>query len=199
MPRITKKASPEPPPAPRVGDRVMLGSSDTVYIVARASSDGKDVDLNLPGTNIERFRVPSGDLKFVELSARAPSKPARPSINVEEIRERLDTARHKRRTRYIFRYSSLCRVSESLSNLLRLLEHRMGFEPMNTGFADQRVSHFAIGALSLKACPGSSSITERACPSSPPREQARHSFHSTYFGCAAVRMYGFTVLNPGKS
>jgi hypothetical protein len=27
-----------------------------------------------------------------------------------------------------------------------ILEHRMGFEPMNTGFADQRVSHFAIGA-----------------------------------------------------
>jgi hypothetical protein len=26
-----------------------------------------------------------------------------------------------------------------------LLEDRMGFEPMNTGFADQRVSHFAIG------------------------------------------------------
>ncbi len=25
----------------------------------------------------------------------------------------------------------------------------MGFEPMNTGFADQRVSHFAIGALAL--------------------------------------------------
>jgi hypothetical protein len=25
----------------------------------------------------------------------------------------------------------------------------MGFEPMNTGFADQRVSHFAIGAHSL--------------------------------------------------
>jgi hypothetical protein len=27
------------------------------------------------------------------------------------------------------------------------MEHRMGFEPMNTGFADQRVNHFAIGAL----------------------------------------------------
>jgi hypothetical protein len=26
------------------------------------------------------------------------------------------------------------------------MEHRMGFEPMNTGFADQRVSHFATGA-----------------------------------------------------
>jgi hypothetical protein len=32
-------------------------------------------------------------------------------------------------------------------SLLKSLEHRMGFEPMNTGFADQRVSHFAIGAL----------------------------------------------------
>ena len=25
----------------------------------------------------------------------------------------------------------------------------MGFEPMNTGFADQRVSHFAIGAVKI--------------------------------------------------
>jgi hypothetical protein len=32
-----------------------------------------------------------------------------------------------------------------------LLEHRMGFEPMNTGFADQRVSHFAIGAHARRA------------------------------------------------
>ncbi len=29
----------------------------------------------------------------------------------------------------------------------------MGFEPMNTGFADQRVSHFAIGAHSYVASP----------------------------------------------
>src|ERR1035437_1528941 len=32
-----------------------------------------------------------------------------------------------------------------------LLEHRMGFEPMNTGFADQRVSLFAIGASCRRA------------------------------------------------
>ena len=30
---------------------------------------------------------------------------------------------------------------------LILLEHRVGFEPTNTGFADLRVSHFATGAL----------------------------------------------------
>ena len=32
---------------------------------------------------------------------------------------------------------------------LILLEHRAGIEPANTGFADQRVSHFATGARSF--------------------------------------------------
>jgi hypothetical protein len=56
----------------------------------------------------------------------------------------------------------------------------MGVEPMNTGFADQRVSHFATGArsrLATKPCDGSI-----------------FSKNSTYFGCATVRRYGFTVL-----
>lgn len=90
----TYAATPEPPPAPQVGDRVMLGTSDTVYIVTRASADGRDVDLNLPGTNIERFRVRTEDLKFVELAPRPPAKPAKPSINVEEVRERLVAVQH---------------------------------------------------------------------------------------------------------
>jgi hypothetical protein len=30
--------------------------------------------------------------------------------------------------------------------MLESLEHRVGIEPTNTGFADQRVSHFATGA-----------------------------------------------------
>jgi hypothetical protein len=29
---------------------------------------------------------------------------------------------------------------------LDFMEHREGIEPSNTGFADQRVSHFATGA-----------------------------------------------------
>ncbi len=50
----------------------------------------------------------------------------------------------------------------------------MGFEPMNTGFADQRVSHFAIGAHRYD------SLLAAAA--------------ETYCGCAAVRRYGLTVL-----
>jgi hypothetical protein len=56
------------------------------------------------------------------------------------------------------------------------LEHRMGFEPMNTGFADQRVSHFAIGALS-------------AVQDGPARRNV-----GSYWGWAVVRRYGLTVL-----
>jgi hypothetical protein len=87
-------AAPDAPPELRIGDRVTIGSSDTVYVVTRASSNGKDVDLNLPGTNIERFRVPVDDLTFVDLAPRPPAKPTKPTINVDEVRERLATAQH---------------------------------------------------------------------------------------------------------
>lgn len=51
---------------------------------------------------------------------------------------------------------------------------------MNTGFADQRVSHFAIGAR-------------------PPRrryaaEQCFYNITANYLGWVVVRKYGFTVL-----
>jgi hypothetical protein len=34
---------------------------------------------------------------------------------------------------------------------LEIMEHREGIEPSNTGFADQRVSHFATGARDFTA------------------------------------------------
>jgi hypothetical protein len=53
----------------------------------------------------------------------------------------------------------------------------MGFEPMNTGFADQRVSHFAIGARNAEIRVRAQGI-EFAMPT------ARVPF---YCGCAVVR------------
>ena len=85
-------AAPNAPLEPRIGDRVSISSFDTVYIITRASID--NVDLNLPGANIERFRVPTQDLRFVDLAPRPPAKPAKPTINLEEVRERLATAQH---------------------------------------------------------------------------------------------------------
>jgi hypothetical protein len=63
----------------------------------------------------------------------------------------------------------------------------MGVEPMNTGFADQRVSHFATGALIRYTTKSRGGMFNNI---------RSFSFHlgSNYFGCATVRRYGFTVL-----
>ena len=85
---------PEPPRA-AVGDKVTFPQSDTVYTISRVSPNGRQVDLRLEGTNIERFRVNLDDLAFLERSTpRAPARPAKPSIDIEEIREHLTTAHH---------------------------------------------------------------------------------------------------------
>ena len=79
---------------PQVGDRVTLGT-EIIYTVTRASQNGSDVDLQTPGTNLYRYRVPIGDLKPVDpvrQASPALSKQTKPSINIEEIRERIATA-----------------------------------------------------------------------------------------------------------
>ena len=78
---------------PQVGDRVTLGT-ETIYTVTRASQDGSDVDLQTPGTNLYRYRVPIGDLKPVDpvrQAGPAPNKPAKPFINMEELGNALPT------------------------------------------------------------------------------------------------------------
>jgi hypothetical protein len=74
---------------PTVGERVSIGSSPTVFSITRVS--GKDVDLQLPGTVVERFRVPVDDLRYID-EPKAVSKPTKPHINLEEVRERIATA-----------------------------------------------------------------------------------------------------------
>jgi len=49
-----------------VGARVIPAGSTLVYEITRVSDDGKQVDLCLRGTNLERFRVPVDDLVSAE-------------------------------------------------------------------------------------------------------------------------------------
>jgi len=87
----------ESSPAPQVGDKVIPERSESTYIVSRVSPDGSEVDLSFPGTNIERFRVKTETLKFVD---RVP-KPTRPAakghrtLNAAEVIERIASVQHE--------------------------------------------------------------------------------------------------------
>lgn len=72
--------------------RITVGSSQIVYNVLRVGET--DVDVLRPGTNLQRFRIPVADLTFVDepTETSRPVKPVKPAINMEEIRERIDTA-----------------------------------------------------------------------------------------------------------
>src|SRR5882724_335431 len=72
----------------------------------------------------------------------------------------------------------------------------MGVEPMNTGFADQRVSHFATGALVVSVLPATQPKLHDGLFDKS--QIPLILLCSIYFGCATVRRYGFTVLYPGK-
>jgi hypothetical protein len=91
----SKAAQHEEPPPPSVGDKVTFPHSDTVYTISRVNPSGTQVDLRLEGTNIERFRVAVSDLNFAERpTPRQPPKPAKPTIDVEAVREHLTAAQH---------------------------------------------------------------------------------------------------------
>ncbi len=66
----------------------------------------------------------------------------------------------------------------------------MGFEPMNTGFADQRVSHFAIGARP----PRRRCAAEQCFYNITATTTSLFSVQQDYLGWAVIRRYGFTVL-----
>ena len=50
-------AAPEPTPMPLIGDKVTMPRSKSVLEVNHVSRDGNEVDLQLPGTNLQWFRV----------------------------------------------------------------------------------------------------------------------------------------------
>src|SRR4051812_26361495 len=90
-----KKAPDEDRP-PTVGETVRLKTSNTVYEVTSVSPHGSSVNLALPGTNLERFRIPVTDLSFVqrkEVKALPPT-PKERHINTDGIHGRLILAQH---------------------------------------------------------------------------------------------------------
>ena len=63
LPPRKPPAKASPPAALYVGARVNLVVSDLQWEITRVSHDGRQVDLCLRGTNLERFRVPVSELR----------------------------------------------------------------------------------------------------------------------------------------
>jgi hypothetical protein len=50
---------------PKVGDKVTVPRSELVYTIWQVYEDG-EVNLHVPGFNLDRYRVPVRDLRWVE-------------------------------------------------------------------------------------------------------------------------------------
>jgi len=74
------------------GEQVRVGTSDTVWTILSISYSGKEVNLHIPNTNLERRRVMIIDLVYIE--GQKLKEPEKPKINVEAIRNRIDETQH---------------------------------------------------------------------------------------------------------
>jgi hypothetical protein len=94
-----KTAAPEPPPMPQVGDKVYPPRSEMVYEISKVHYGGEEVDLHVTGTNLERFRVRTDTITYVE--RKPPGRTSNPFTNPEpvldaaEVLERIATVKEE--------------------------------------------------------------------------------------------------------
>src|ERR1700758_2662524 len=86
-------AAPEPPPMPLIGDKVTMPRSKSVLEINHVSRDGNEVDLQLPGTNLQWFRVRTDTLTFVDRKPPArtsnPFTTSEPTFDAREVMDRI--------------------------------------------------------------------------------------------------------------
>ena len=80
---------------PQVGDKVYPPNSQMVYEISHVHVGGDEVDLHVPGTNLQRFRVRTDRLTFAE--RKPPVRTSNPFTSPEpvfdggELLERIET------------------------------------------------------------------------------------------------------------
>jgi hypothetical protein len=88
-------AAPEPRPTPLIGDKVTTPLTKSVLEVNYVSRDGSEVTLQLPGTNLQWFRVRTDTLTFVDRKPPAktsnPFTTPEPIFDADEILQRITT------------------------------------------------------------------------------------------------------------
>ena len=88
-----KSEKQDSPVTPELGDMVRIGDKETEYRVIYVSPNGREVNLEFPGTNLTRNRVQVSDLTFSGQAPRRPKEPPKPRIDVEAVREDIEQTR----------------------------------------------------------------------------------------------------------
>ncbi len=109
-------ATVEPPSIPQVGDKVIPEGSDSTWVVTQVSPSGDEVRLGFEGTNLERFRVRTDTLKFVD--RKAPARTSNPFTSAEPV---FDVAKALERVRIVHR-GNLQRLDDDISILTKYLK-----------------------------------------------------------------------------
>jgi hypothetical protein len=84
---------------PLIGDKVTMPRSKSVLEVNHVSRDGDELDLQLPGTNLQWFRVRTDTLTFVD--RKPPVRTSNlfatpePVFDTDEILERIATVQNE--------------------------------------------------------------------------------------------------------
>jgi hypothetical protein len=103
MAKRKQAAAPEPPPTPQVGDKVSAGTN-SAYEIAKVHHGGEEVDLQFPGTNLMRFRVPIDKLTYVERKPPAktsnPFTTPEPAFDAAEVMERIASVKQENLKRF---------------------------------------------------------------------------------------------------
>jgi hypothetical protein len=90
----------EPEPSEEIrrpinGEQVRVGTSETVWTILSISHSGKEVNLHIPGTALQRFRVMVTDLVYIENPLPPkPKEQENPSIDVNAIRDGIEEFQH---------------------------------------------------------------------------------------------------------
>src|ERR1700735_3448279 len=83
MAKRKRASASELPLMPQVGDKVYPPNSQLVYEISHVHVGGDEVDLHVPGTNLERHRVRTDALTYVE--RKPPVKTSNPFTTPETV------------------------------------------------------------------------------------------------------------------
>jgi hypothetical protein len=133
-----KSATPEPPIMPRVGDKVTMKGSNSVRHISRVYPGGDEVDVEVPRTNLQWFRVKADTLTYVERTPPAktsnPFTTPEPTLDAAAVLERID----------IVRRESLKRIDDDIDILKSYLRTedapKAAIEALETLTVDQHVN-----------------------------------------------------------